>query len=121
MRYDTNIVLLRLVRRGEHHSGIALVAIGDPGLGAVEHPLIAVKHRRGRSRAGITAPSYMGGEYQWGFNADESDEYVAPAVAGFREGEAAQLLARGKRGNPLLFLIRVSELLNGATVQRLVV
>jgi hypothetical protein len=35
------------------------VGIGDPGLGAVEQPVVALVHRRGRRRARVTACNFI--------------------------------------------------------------
>lgn len=56
-------VLLRLVRCRKHNGGLGLVAVGDPRLGAVEHPAATSLLGGGGGSAGITAVTWG----QWGF------------------------------------------------------
>lgn len=53
------LVLEALVGGGEDDGGLGLVGVGDPGLGAVEQPVVALVHRRGRRRARVTACNFI--------------------------------------------------------------
>ena len=44
-----------LVGYGDDHRNVGIMAIGDEGLGAVEHISVALFHRGGSGRAGIGA------------------------------------------------------------------
>ena len=50
----------RGVRLGEHEVPVGDAAVGDPHLVAVEHPRVALLHRRGLRRAHIRARTGLG-------------------------------------------------------------
>ena len=90
------LVLLRRVDGGEDQGDVGMGAVGDEDLGAVQHPVVAVAAGGGAEARGVAARSRLG------------------------EGEAAELLARGERGQNLPLLLLVAELHDGIADQRVV-
>lgn len=55
------LVFELLVRGGEHDGGRGVPAVGDPGLGPVQDPLVSVLTRRGGGGAGVAAVTWATG------------------------------------------------------------
>lgn len=52
-----------LVGGGEHDGGRGVPAVGDPGFGPVQNPVLSVLKGHGGGRARIAAVTWRGGRY----------------------------------------------------------
>ncbi len=73
-----------LVGHGDHHRHVGVVSVGDEGLGAVEHPLVASAYRRAARAARIRTRARL------------------------RQPPCAEELAAGQLGNVFAFLLFIA-------------
>mmetsp|Transcript_7369 Transcript_7369/g.16648 ORF Transcript_7369/g.16648 Transcript_7369/m.16648 type:complete len:236 (+) Transcript_7369:847-1554(+) len=98
-------ILETLVGGSEYHSCISFVCIGDPSLGSIDDPIIAILDSHSGSSTGIGSISRFTET-----KAPNVIDFSTPIVVGWK----------GKGGDPFVVLFGSSKGLDGVHVQRIV-